>query len=121
MQITELILLRIYNIVGSPIWVSQKDGQKVYEKIVTAFRAARVVKFSFAYRENLIPAFLNAAIGQLYNGDFSEDFIKTHLVPVDIADDDRGMLNVVIKNAKKYFANPNGYDQAWNEEMGDGV
>jgi len=115
----EAISLRIYDIVGGPFWISQKDGQKVYEKLVTAFRAHRVVNLSFADRENLIAAFLNVAIGQLYNGDFSEEFLKTHLIPVDITNDDREMLNVVIDNAKQYFANPHIYDQAWKEEVSD--
>ncbi len=116
---SETILLRIYDIVGGPFWISQKDGQKVYEKIVAAFKENRVVKLSFSGRENLITAFLNVAIGQLYSGDFTEDFLKTHLIPTEITDDDREMLNVVIANAKRYFADPLTYDEIWNDEISD--
>jgi len=109
----EVVKLKIFDIVGGPVWVSTEDGQKVFEKITTAFQANRTVDLSFANRENLITAFLNAAIGQLYGGAYQESFLKEHLVFSDIADDDRAMLERAIENAKRYFANPQGYDQAW--------
>lgn len=109
------ITLRIFDIVGSPIWVSTEDGQKVYEKITTAFKAGRSVDLSFFYRENLITAFLNAAIGQLYNGEYDEDFLKEHLAFVDISADDKLMLERAVANAKRYFANRTAYDQAWGD------
>ena len=115
----EKIPIRIFDVVGSPIWVSTDDGQKVYEKIVAAFKAGRAVELSLANRENLITAFLNAAIGRLYNGDFSEDFLKEHLSYRDITEEDRSMVERAITNAKRYFANREAYDQAWKEVVGD--
>lgn len=109
------ITLRIFDIVGSPIWVSTEDGQKVYDKIVTAFKAERSVNLSFAYRENLITAFLNAAIGQLYNGDYNDEFLEKNLAFIDISGDDLTMLERAISNAKRYFANRSAYDQAWGD------
>lgn len=109
------ITLRIFDIVGSPIWVSTEDGQKVYEKIITAFKAQRSVDLSFSHRENLITAFLNAAVGQLYNGEYGDDFLQKHLAFIDIPDDDRAMLERAIANAKRYFANRPAYDQAWGD------
>lgn len=114
------ITLKIFDIVGGPVWVATDDGQKVYEKIVAAFKAGRGVQLSFANRGNLITAFLNAAIGQLYNGDYTEEFLRTHLTIVDISDEDRAMLwNRTIPNAKRFFANRASYDAAWKEEVGD--
>jgi uncharacterized cupin superfamily protein len=113
------IQLKIYDIVGGPIWVSTEDGQKVYEKIVAAFKAGRAVELSFANRGNLITAFLNAAIGQLYNGDFTEEYLRENLTEADITDEDRVMLNRSIENAKRYFANRPAIDKAWKEEVGD--
>ena len=115
----EKIPLKIYDIVGGPIWVSTEDGQKVYEKIVAAFKAGRAVDLSFANRENLITAFLNAAVGQLYNGDYAEDFLHENLAPVEITEDDREMLGRAVENAKRYFANRATYDAAWKAEVGD--
>lgn len=113
------IPLKIYDVVGGPVWVSTDDGQKVYDKIVAAFKAERAVELSFANREILITAFLNAAVGQLYNGDFAEDYLRENLSAVDIGDDDREMLRRAVENAKRYFANREGYDQAWKEVVGD--
>lgn len=109
------ITLKIFDIVGSPIWVSTEDGQKVYEKITTAFRAQRSVDLSFANRENLITAFLNSAVGQLYNGDYDNNFLQEHLAFFDISDNDRAMLERAVANAKRYFANRPAYDQAWED------
>jgi ligand-binding sensor domain-containing protein len=112
---TEHIKLRIFDIVGGPVWVATEDGQKVYEKITTAFKAQRAVDLSFAHQTNLITAFINAAVGQLYNGDYSDDFLQEHLSFVEITDDDRTMLERAAANAKRYFANRQAYDQAWGE------
>lgn len=113
------ISLKIYDIVGGPIWVSTEDGQRVYDKIVAVFKAGRAVELSFANRGSLITAFLNAAIGQLYNGEFSESFLRENLAAVDITDDDRTMLARTITNAQRYFANRPAADAAWKEEVGD--
>ena len=112
---TERITLKIFDIVGGPVWVSTDDGQKVFDKITAAFKAGRSVDLSFANRENLITAFLNAAIGQLYSGEYEEAFLNDHLAFSDITDDDRAMLERAIENAKRYFANRPAYDHAWEE------
>lgn len=113
------IQLKIYDIVGGPIWVSTADGQKVYEKIVAAFKAERIVELSFANRGNLITAFLNAAIGQLYNGDYTEAFLNSNLIYIEISGEDQQMVERAIGNAKRYFANKPQHDAAWKEEVGD--
>lgn len=113
------ILLKIFDIIGGPIWVSTADGQKVYEKIVIAFKAKRSVNLSFANRGNLITAFLNAAIGQIYNGDYTEEFLNANLACTEITDEDQQMVDRAIENAKRYFANKPQYDAAWKEEIGD--
>lgn len=109
----ESVKLRIFDIVGGPVWVSTDDGEKVFEKVTAAFAAGRPVELSFAGRENLITAFLNAAIGQLYGGDYEESFLTDNLTYSDISDDDRAMLERAVENARRYFANREGYDKAW--------
>jgi hypothetical protein len=112
---TERIKLKIYDIVGGSIWVAAEDGQKVYEKIKAAFDANHAIDLSFAQRENLITAFLNASIGQLYTGEYSDEFLSKNLSFVEIEDDDRDLLQRAVNNAKRYFSNRSGYDQAWGE------
>src|SRR5690606_7809080 len=115
----EKISLNIYDIVGGPVWVSTDDGKKVFDKIAAAFKAGRAVELSFANHENLISAFFNAAIGQLYNGAYTDDFLNRHLSYADISDDDLAMLKRTIDNAKRYFANRPAYDQAWGDLVDD--
>lgn len=115
----EKVTLKLYDIVGGPIWVSTEDGQKVYEKIIAAFDAGRAVELSFANREIMITAFLNAAVGQLYNGDFEEEFLRQNMSAVDISGEDIEMLGRAVENAKAYFKNREAYDRAWKEEVGD--
>lgn len=111
----ESIKLKIFDIVGSPIWVSTEDGQKVFDKITTAFKADRSIELSFAHKDILITAFLNAAIGQLYSGDYKESYLKERITYSDISNEDHVMLNRAIENAKRYFAKPQAYDKAWKE------
>jgi ligand-binding sensor domain-containing protein len=110
------VTLRIFDIVGGPVWVSTDDGQKVYDKITAAFKADRAVELVVRQRENLITAFLNAAIGQLHGGQYDEPFLhstsrlRRHLLTTTAQCSERA-----IENAKRYFANRQAYDQAWQE------
>lgn len=109
------VKLRIRDTLGSPVWVSTEDGQKVFDRISEAFKAGHAVDLSFANGGTMITAFLNAAIGQLYSGEYQEDFVQENLTFSDINPDDKAMLDRAIANAKKYFANRAKYDQAWKE------
>lgn len=111
----DLVKLKIADIVGSPVWVSTEDGQKVFQEITAALSTNAAIELSFANRENLITAFLNAAIGQLYGGVYEESFLKEHLRYSDTTEDDRAMLERVIENAKRYFANRQAYDRVWDD------
>lgn len=117
---TEHVRLKIYDIVGSPIWVSTEDGQKVYDKIVEVFQSGRGVELSFTNHQVVITAFLNAAIAQLYSGDFSEEFLRTHLAFTELGEDDQVMIDRAVANARRYFANRKGYDQAWKDTVDEG-
>lgn len=114
------VRVKIFDIVGSPIWVSSEDGQKVYDKIISVFKAGCSVQLSFTNHEIISGAFLNAAIGQFYSGeDFTEEFLQRSISLVDITDNDREMLRLSIDGSKRYFANREGYDAAWKDVVGD--
>ena len=112
------ITVRVYDIVGGPLCVSTEDGERLREKLSPLLKAARPVVVSFERVDTIISAFLNAAIGQLY-GELSEDHIDRLLTIRDISDDDDEVLRYVIDNAKAYFNNPDEFDRAWREELGD--
>ena len=112
------VIVRVFDVVGSPLCVSAEDGQRVFDKIAPLLRDGNKVLLSFAQVETLISAFLNAAIGQLY-GEFSEERIRELFNVQDMSSEDIGTLKLVIDNAKVYFSNPKAYKDAWQEEMGD--
>lgn len=111
------IIVRAFDVIGSPLGVSSDDGQKVHDKVAPLLREGRRVSLSFDRIETIISAFLNAAIGQLY-GEFPEGKIREFFNVRDMAQEDLALLKRVVDNAKLYFANRKEFDQAWKEEAG---
>jgi hypothetical protein len=114
----EEITVRVYDIVGGPLFISAEDGQRVYEKIAPLLREGHKVVLLFSQTETMISTFLNAAIGQLYR-EFSEDEVRALLTVQDVSQEDMVMLKRVVDNAKAYFKSPKAFDKAWKEEIGD--
>ena len=111
---SEEIKISIFEVVGSSLCVASSDGQKVYERLSTAFERDRRVALSFHSVTALTSAFLNAAIGQLY-GTFSEEQIRALLEVKSMEQDDLALLKRVVDNAKQYFKDPERYEQAVKE------
>lgn len=97
--------------------VAACDGQKVYDKIAEAFRKNRKVKLSFEETDDITPAFLNAAVGQLY-GDFPEEFVENNLFFADIDPEDEIILKRIVERAKGYFEHSESYQQAFRDVIG---
>ena len=116
---TEPISVRVFDIVGGPLGVSVNDGQRLYDKIFPLLGVGTPVVLSFKDVDTIITAFLNAAVGQLYR-EFSEDRIRQLLTVADLDPDGAEMVNQVFENAKRYYSNPEDFDRAWEEEVGDG-
>lgn len=110
--------LSIFEIVGSPVYVSAGDGEKVYVRLTSAFKAKRHVTLSFCNVTVLTPTFLNTAIGQLY-GTYRENDIDDLLVVQDMQPDDLELLKRVVETAKLYFKDPVRFDLAVREAHGD--
>lgn len=96
--------ISILEIVGTPIWVAAPDGQKVFNEISPVLIAGKKIKLSFKGRERVITAFLNVVIGQLYAGRIPEETVENNLTYVDLGDGDQEKIDLVIENAKRYFA-----------------
>lgn len=109
------IKLPVSELVGG-LCVAAGDGQIIHDRIAAAIRNKQTVIVSFANVDTLISAFLNAAIGQLY-GEFTDEEIRHSLQVTDLAADDLNLLKRVIDNAKVYFQNRKGFDEAWKEEV----
>lgn len=110
--------ISMFEVVGSPLCVASDDGQKVYARLSAALEKNRRVALSFHNVTTLTSAFLNAAVGQLY-GTFSEGQIRALLQVEDAEQDDLALLKRVVDNAKLYFKDPQRFNQAVREVMGD--
>ena len=109
------VVVRVFDVIGSPLAVSSDDGQQVYDKIAPLLRQGQKVRLSFDKIDTIISAFLNAAIGQLY-GEFSEDTVRDLFSVEQMSPEDLVLLKRVVDNAKLYFDNRKDFDQAWRDE-----
>jgi hypothetical protein len=101
----ENITINVSNTIGDVFGVEAEDGQKVFEFIVKAFKNEKQVILNFQNIEILTTAFLNTAVGQLYNN-YSDEFIKTHLKVSDISDSGKVALKRVVDTAKLFYKDP---------------
>ncbi len=108
----------MFGVVGSHLCVASNDGQKVYERLVTALNKNLSVSLSFRNVSVLTFAFLNTAIGQLY-GKFDENTIRELLKVEDIEPDDAALLKHVVSNAKLYFQDKAAFKRALRETAED--
>jgi len=109
------ITISVFEIVGNGFCVASEDGQKIFDQVKTAFKAAQNVDISFKNVTSLTSAFLNTSIGQLYSS-FDEAFVREHLSVSDLETDDLFLLKRVVETAKEYFKNPARIDKVLKEE-----
>jgi len=95
--------LRIVDVVGSSLCFFSDDGQKLHDAILAELRLGRKVCLSFSGVESLTAAFLNVAIGQLYE-ELPWAEIKAKLSLADASQDDLYVLKRVVDRAKEFFA-----------------
>jgi hypothetical protein len=96
--------LSMVELAGTPILVSMTDGMKVFEPLSAALQGGEKVALSFKGREQVITAFLNVVIGQLYAGRIPEESVENNLTYVDLGEGDQEKINMVVENSKRYFA-----------------
>ena len=113
------IQISMYNILGNSYCAQAEDGQKIFELIKKAFKEKKKVIVSFQNIDLITSAFLNTAIGQLYDGTFSEKDIKNSITVTDMENDDMLLLKRVIDTAKLYYKDPKKMDKSISEIMGD--
>ncbi len=113
------VKIRITEIVGSSICVSVEDATRLHDAIVKAFNTDTQVTLSFEGISRLTTAFLNSAVGQLYN-EYSEDQVRKGLLPPEGASQEHlTLLKRVVDNAKLFFANQAKINAIVTETRGD--
>lgn len=110
----ESITINVVNTIGDVYGVEAEDGQKVFDLIIKAFSEDKKVTLSFQNIKILTTAFLNTAVGQLYNG-FQEEYIKENLKVSAISDSGKVALKRVVDTAKLYYKDPDALRRSIDE------
>lgn len=108
--------LNIREIISRETAVSSDDGEIVYENIIKCIEGDQVAELDFSNISILTTAFLNSAIGQLYNT-YSSEQLNNCLKLKNVADEDRILFKKVIERAKEYFANKKGFEDSANDAI----
>ena len=104
--------IKVIDILGSPFAVAADDGAAVYNKISAAFTVAeRPVELDFTGMDLVISAFLNTAIGR-FAAEMSLEEIRSRISITGLAEDDVELVNRVLENAVRYYADPDQFRKA---------
>ncbi|WP_407508414.1 STAS-like domain-containing protein [Elizabethkingia anophelis] len=105
--------LTVKDIIGSEIAVTTDDGNILYENINKAFLKDDTVELDFAGIKILITAFLNSAIGRLYEN-YDSKFLNENLKLINVAPEDRILFKKVVERAQEYFNDKKGFEDSAN-------
>ena len=108
---TDEIYLLLKDILQHDTTLTYEDGEKVYALIFQALTEEKKVILDFQGITLVIPAFLHAAIGELYK-DFDSDFLNNYLILKNIEGTNKVLLDMVIKYTKQYIADPEAFERA---------
>ena len=108
------VVLKIAKEINNSLAVSSDDGDELFHKINSLIQKKQVVELDFSGIDVMTSAFLNAAIGQLYNS-FTSDQLNKQLKLVRVVKEDISLIKKVIERAKEYFANRKGFENSANQ------
>ncbi len=111
-----MIKLIVKDIINSDTAVSTDDGDKLFKHINSVLKENKIAQIDFSGIEMMTTAFLNAAIGQLYNHYNSEQLNKS-LKLVNVASEDIILFKKVITRAKEFFSNKKRFENSANQAI----
>lgn len=106
--------LNVAEKIDSPSALTQEQGDVIRTEIIKAFQNREKIIIDFLDVESIISPFLNHAIGHLYEK-YDSAFIRENLLMEHFPPEKNSTLNVVIGNAKKYYANKEQFSKAVKE------
>jgi hypothetical protein len=99
-----LDIIKICEIVENGFCVSPTEGNRVYEAIKTFVSNGKLVSVSFRDVRSISSAFLESAIGQLYNGEIPADSIEK--ISYDTTPWRMLLIKRAIREAKDCYRDP---------------
>lgn len=102
------VTLFLADLAGNTVCIDPKKAMPVYKRILSELAAGNAVTLSFARVTRVITAFLNVAIGKLYDPTLkiSEETVDTKLCFADADEDTLVKIAQVKKYAKLFYSNP---------------
>lgn len=108
--------LNINQIIKNDSAVSSDDGETIYNLILESIRAKEITELDFAGINIITTAFLNSAIGQLYDV-FSSEELNEYILLKNVPKEDTIQFKKVIERAKEYFQNRKGLEGNANSNI----
>ncbi len=112
----ENAILKVNEYTTLDIAVSSDEGDKINQHIHLLLERYQKVTIDFSGIILLTSAFLNAAIGQLYN-DFSSEELSSRLVLSNVNKDDLPLFKKVTDRAKEYFKDQHEFSKTAKEVL----
>ena len=112
----QIMTLNIKDLIGRDTAVSSDDGDILFKNINEQIKSGIVVELDFSEISILTTAFLNSAIGQLYNI-YSSSQLNSSIKLKNVAEDDKILFIKVIERAKEYFANKRNFEDSANKAL----
>lgn len=107
--------IKISDIFGNEC-ITQESGIKLYNLIKdTYLNHLKLVEISFKDVNLITVSFLNAAFGNLYNGEFTDYIINKYLIIKDMQPVDFTLLKKIISNTKLFYLNPEKFIKSIDE------
>ena len=110
----ENAILKVNEYTVLDIAVSSDEGDKINQRIHLLLERYQKVTIDFSGITLLTSAFLNAAIGQLYN-DFNSEELASRLFLSNVSKDDLPLFKKVTDRAKEYFKNEQEFSKTTKE------
>lgn len=104
--------ISVLEVVGNGFCIGSADGRKLRHSIKTALMRGKKVYLSFRGITNISAAFLDEAVGQLYNGDLSYEIIKDNVLLKDISPERIFLVRRSIQEAKEFYKDPMHFQTA---------
>jgi hypothetical protein len=108
----------IKDVINTNFAVTTEDGNTIFELLDSNLSKNNAVSLDFQGINLMTTAFLNSAIGQLYSIDkYSSAFLNSNLKLVNVQEQDKPLFALVVKRAKEYFANKQGFEKNTNDSI----
>lgn len=114
----DTITISIVDLIQSPSALTREQGKIIYDKIIDYIQDGTKVLIDFTDIESLITPFLNVAIGKLYEN-YSSEQLKSLIEFINIPKGTSSKFQLVIDNAKQYYANKDIFKDAVRDVIKD--